>query len=327
MWAWFSQFAQTERSTEAVDEGGWTEPTIYRVSPQEPKKPRRADIVLVHGLGGHHISTWQYNRTTYWPSWLQETIPEIRVLVASYPAPWQPFSEAPLFDNLSRGVLTALDNANVGTVPTVFICHSLGGLVVKRVLEIDADERIGGVWKQTRGIIFLSTPHGGAAIANFAEVFGNRLLDYLRDEKGEGILEEFQRRFAAKLQSRQDDTAIHVFNFYEEKNVKRIRVVDPETARRGFDFVSSAPVPANHIWMVKFHRRDNHTYIKLRRMIESWIRDETQSVLADDQVVMTVSEPEPLISSIPRTQLWNVFLIVVGALSITGVLILLGIFA
>jgi hypothetical protein len=68
----------------------------------------------------------------------------VRVLTVSYHAPLT-VSEGPLFDNLSRGVLTALDNANVGSAPIIFICHSLGGLIVKRVLEIVLDEHIGQI--------------------------------------------------------------------------------------------------------------------------------------------------------------------------------------
>jgi pimeloyl-ACP methyl ester carboxylesterase len=264
-------------------EGNFSEPEVFRVSPKEPCQLRRFDIVLVHGFNGHYLETWQSNLGTFWPAWLLESIPNCRVLVVSYHAPLG-VSEGPLFENISRGVLTALDNANVGSAPIVFICHSLGGLIVKRVLEIVADEKLGNIRDVTRAVVFFSTPHGGSNLANFASVFGeNRLLKHLRDGVGEGPLDEFQQRFSAKIKSSVESGALHIFNFYEEKRVGRIRVVNPETARRGFEHLSSYPVPANHIWMVKFPRRQNQTYRKLCRMINEWTEADTQLFAVDDQ--------------------------------------------
>jgi hypothetical protein len=167
-----------------------------------------------------------------------------------------------------------------------------------------------------RDILFLNT-HGGAGLANFASVLGhNRLLKYLRDEIGEGPLEEFQRRFSAKVKPRMDAGDLHVFNFYEEKPYKKFRVVNSESARRGFDFLSSHPVPANHVWMVKFTRPQNAIYVKLCRMMNTWLVDDIQSIAADDQGIDSVLQGD-LPKNLSPELLRNLLLVLLGAGLIT----------
>jgi hypothetical protein len=313
------------------DQGGWAEPLVLRVSPVDPNKPRRADLVLVHGFGGDRIATWRFESKThscFWPGWLQEELHNVRVLTAGYPTPWLP--EAPRFENLALAVHTALENADVGAVPVVFVCHSLGGLLIKRVLEIDADERAstegksGAIWMNTRGVAFFSTPHGGSALGNLGQHFGNRLLEYLANDCGEGIVDELQRRFSAKLKAH-GDPQIRTYNFYETKKIHRMWVVEPESARAGFPAVESAPVFADHIWMVKFNNRQNNTYIRLRRLIEEWIEGDKTEIVADDRSLDCVRERPRILPRIPRVIWWNSLLVAAGALGLAIVLIAIGI--
>ncbi len=54
----------------------------------------------------------------------------------------------------------------------IFICHSLGGLIVQRALTLPVDAAVGEdrrlLQESTGGIIFLGTPHGGSNLANVA---------------------------------------------------------------------------------------------------------------------------------------------------------------
>ena len=50
--------------------------------------------------------------------------------------------------------------AGVGERPTVFVCYSMGGLVLKKILEIYPK-----VGQSTKGVVFLATPHHGSPTA------------------------------------------------------------------------------------------------------------------------------------------------------------------
>src|SRR5262249_54088720 len=70
---------------------------------------------------------------------------------------------------LCRGLLDGKDR--LGDRPIVFIAHSLGGLMVKAMLEREwvtrGDES--RILRQTRAVTFLGTPHSGSALADVAE--------------------------------------------------------------------------------------------------------------------------------------------------------------
>jgi hypothetical protein len=93
----------------------------------------RGRIIFAHGLGGHHHATWQIEPKsieTFWPSWLAEEL-QVEVRALEYdasPSGWHG-STMPLFDR-AKNVLTEFEARELTGAPIVFICHSLGGLLV-----------------------------------------------------------------------------------------------------------------------------------------------------------------------------------------------------
>jgi hypothetical protein len=70
-------------------------------------------------------------------------------------------------------VLAELASRELDRLPLVFVCHSLGRLVVKQVLRIAFDQRatVGtSIFDTTRGVAFLGTPNMGAHLSNWADV-------------------------------------------------------------------------------------------------------------------------------------------------------------
>lgn len=59
--------------------------------------------------------------------------------------------------------------------PIIFICHSMGGIVVKKALKITTVDhlRYAPIFKATCAILFLATPHSGSAAANLGTVIAN----------------------------------------------------------------------------------------------------------------------------------------------------------
>ena len=69
----------------------------------------------------------------------------------------------------SEDMLKKLQAAGVGQRPTVFVGHSMGGLIIKKMLvnaQNSDDEERKKFAENTKGIVFYSTPHKGSEIAN-----------------------------------------------------------------------------------------------------------------------------------------------------------------
>ena len=144
----------------------------------------RGSVIFVHGLAGHPFKTFQNDPSepeSLWPIWIGEDVQGIDVLSFSYPAPRFEFSDQAL-DLLStaRSLKLCLENElKGGTEPIVFICHSLGGLVVKRLLRLlneqnDHSVEARDLLARVKAVVFLATPHLGSHVASLADWF--RLL-------------------------------------------------------------------------------------------------------------------------------------------------------
>lgn len=114
----------------------------------EPGSPPSIDIVFVHGLGGTSRQTWSRNKNPdlFWPhKWLpiEPEIQTARILSFGYNANFSatgPPSLASISDfakDLLYGMKFGKDDAmkelGIGKRPVIFVVHSMGGLVVKKV--------------------------------------------------------------------------------------------------------------------------------------------------------------------------------------------------
>ena len=82
--------------------------------------------------------------------------------------PTQSFEHQSL-EERSEDMLNKLQAAGVGQRPTVFVGHSMGGLIIKKMLvnaQNSDDEERKKFAENTKGVVFYSTPHKGSEIAN-----------------------------------------------------------------------------------------------------------------------------------------------------------------
>lgn len=70
----------------------------------------------------------------------------------------------------ARDLLSDLQRAGVGSRPVIFVGHSMGGLIIKQML-VQAGAGELELARNTRGVLFYSTPHRGTQIANMNSVF------------------------------------------------------------------------------------------------------------------------------------------------------------
>jgi hypothetical protein len=105
-----------------------------------PVEEARGAVIFVPGLGGDPNATWRSDGDeTFWPSWLVKDISKLEVFTLAYDASsstW--FGYAMGLPDRAASVLATLVANRLDAKPLVFVCHSLGGLVIKQLLRIAA---------------------------------------------------------------------------------------------------------------------------------------------------------------------------------------------
>lgn len=153
----------------------------------------KVDIVLVHGLNGDPRATWTNALNgVFWPidllpHALGDKTPA-NILVYGYNADVCSSSFScggggSPSDNFihqhAQTLVTSLTQFRIGEGtarnPIIWICHSLGGILVKRALLYSNDLRgaphqrvYRSIYASTFGLVFLGTPHAGADAASWA---------------------------------------------------------------------------------------------------------------------------------------------------------------
>lgn len=235
---------------------------------------RKIDVVFVHGLDGNARSTWQSNDKTdgFWPAWLGKDYPDIGVWSLDYDAKslvWKGHA-MPLVDR-AKNVLDYLELHGFGQRPIGFVCHSLGGLVVKQALR-HAKEFGNKNWKpiveQTRFIEFLATPHSGADIANWIKHLSTLLrpTDVIDDLQAHNpTLRDLNDWFRDNYEALGITTAVYC----EELETKGIMVVNKTTANPCIPGVHPISLDVDHITICKPESDAGAVYLRLKQLIDT----------------------------------------------------------
>jgi len=154
---------------------------LYRITatpvPSSSPAPR-FNIVFVHGVDGHWRWTWtaKGNKES-WLEWTASDFPDAAIWSVHYHAATLHWNGTTMrLGNRSRNLLSLLDADDIFSLPTCFVVHSFGGLVVKQLWRDVHDDRRSDVKRSIKGIVFLATPHLGSTIANFTQLIFLRAL-------------------------------------------------------------------------------------------------------------------------------------------------------
>ncbi|KAK4216305.1 hypothetical protein QBC37DRAFT_456012 [Rhypophila decipiens] len=205
------------------------------------------DIVFVHGLRGHREKTWTSKSGVFWPrDLLPNDLPGARVMSWGYDATIVQFfssesaSQASLFAH-SKSLLEDISakRRKDRKRPILWVCHSLGGLVVKAALiaanGYGKNERfpeLGAVYEATIGVLFMGTPHRGSSreedlgqVAKLAATItmhdvNSQLLRTLAPDSH--ILEEQRDAFTTISKD------LDVVCFWEELKTRPVGLIVPE---------------------------------------------------------------------------------------------------
>lgn len=119
-------------------------------------------IILVHGLGGTKDSTWGQ-----FPNLLErDSDVDFDVLLLGYESPslWKVWKRAPSIVNIAAGLLTDIKaRCDIENDEIILVGHSLGGVIVKKVLLLLANKHIS---HKIVKVCFFDVPHDGSGFAN-----------------------------------------------------------------------------------------------------------------------------------------------------------------
>lgn len=246
---------------------------------------RRGDIIFVHGLAGHSWSTWhpQDNKVrqdaNFWLSWLGEDLQhngiDVGVWTFGYEAARFQFSGSAMarFDQASN-LLEYLEVNDIGERPLIFVTHSMGGLLVKETIRTAQNFNKQAIIKQTKGIVFLSTPHTGSHLAKLIDNIGVLARPTVNVEELKAHAPEL-RSLNEWYRQNVDDLAIDTKVFYETKPTGGILVVDEDSANPGIKDVKPVAVPFDHNSITK-PQKNNLVYLSVRKFVEQLLPSQLQ---------------------------------------------------
>ncbi|WNM60481.1 hypothetical protein [Candidatus Nitrospira neomarina] len=235
---------------------------------------RCADVVFVHGLDGDARTTWHPKESPdkFWPAWLGEDFPAIGIWSLWYAvssSAWKG-TTMPLIDRATN-TLDLFELDDIGHRPVAFICHSLGGLLVKQALRLAAESR-NPAWRAIAEhvglIVFLSTPHSGADMASWIQYLGKLLRTTVTVEELEAHhprLRELNDWYRDNVES----LGIETFVYCEKLPTAGILVVNETTANPGIAGVRPIPVDEDHVSICKPSSREAQIYRRVKRLIET----------------------------------------------------------
>ena len=225
---------------------------------------------------GDAYATWRRNSTpdaqldlTFWPVWLSADVPGLQLFTISYDAPasnWLGTSMA-LQDRAVNVLELLFAEKSFRKHPTYFICHSLGGLLLKQILlslkeqeerSVEARDLLANIKK----IVFIATPHTGSRKAT---VLGQ--LSFLAWPTAiarslvanDPALRQINVSYRGLADDRRELLSHRIF--YETQATFAGGIVDEASSDPGLH-ATPIPIDANHITIAK--PADNSTLLYTR---------------------------------------------------------------
>ena len=148
---------------------------------------KTVDVVAVHGILGDAFETWKHENGKSWlKGFLEKDLPSARIMTFGYDSAVAFSKGVGTIEDNARYLLNQLsaERAASGSQgsdgrPIVFICHSLGGIIVKKAMvlahERSSEVDFKDILDNTKAMTFLSVPHRGSDAAWWGDIGANIL--------------------------------------------------------------------------------------------------------------------------------------------------------
>ena len=237
---------------------------------------RRGDIVFIHGLDGDRWNTWgDQNAQFYWPKWLSEQNPDVGVWTVGYDASSSDWTGNPMgIGDRSESILRQMRNQGIGKRPILLICHSLGGIIAKRMIvdsAIRSDEVNVEFINQIKGVAFLATPHSGSDAGTLAKIVKAYRPSELvpRLDKDDDTLRNLNISYRSIVPKRNIGT-LPLAEKYDVPVVGRVVTESSADPGMGGD-IKAIPVNETHLSICKPKSADNDVVAEVSRFIDKFL--------------------------------------------------------
>lgn len=231
------------------------------------------DIVAVHGLMGDPFETWTKDGKLWLRDFVPEQLPDARIFTFGYNSSVAFSSSVSGIDDFARDLLLRLELERSAASedrppPIVFVCHSLGGIVVKKALIIAHEEspnHYEDILENVKGIAFLGVPHRGASIARLGDFFAKVLKAATLGKTTNSSLTSDLRQSSKTLKDISAQ-AVHrlnhlqVLSFFEREKTWGELIVDEDSGRLQIPKERAIPVEADHRNICRFSSSMNQNY-------------------------------------------------------------------
>ncbi|KAI5926246.1 hypothetical protein F4810DRAFT_586605 [Camillea tinctor] len=256
---------------------------------QEVHNPKDAvvDIIAIHGLNpldkqDHAEATW----TSRDKLWLRDFLPlrfrRARIFIYSYNSNVAFQTGTAGVREQAEQVLNQVHTARSSQPdrPLMFICHSLGGIIIKRALvHAKTDSSYRKIWESTFGLVFFGTPHRGGNHAGIGGV-ASSILRSLSGNPGNTFMEALQPG-SLFLNSISDDfrqllEGFQILSFYETRPLGRLGIIVPkESATLGLagSREKQLPLDSDHRGICKFDDEQDANYLTVETNIVQMINN------------------------------------------------------
>ncbi|KAI0389259.1 hypothetical protein F5Y17DRAFT_134866 [Xylariaceae sp. FL0594] len=262
----------------------------------------KVDVILVHGLNGEPQKTWTAKNGVFWPTDLLPTsLRDVRANVLVYGYNADVYSKrhgSNPSDNFiymhAQNLVTSLTHYRKDEMtfhnPIIWVCHSLGGIVVKRALLYSNDLRTSqhedyrSIYVSTYAIAFLGTPHTGSDIATWGTVL-QAMSDAVVPRsffQSESVLLKTLKKDNETLQN----INLHFLDIYQRFKIlmahenhktdlkgTKMLIVDAQSAGPQLPGVTYYAIEATHSGMCKFDSKNAPGYRTISTAIREWVRD------------------------------------------------------
>lgn len=233
-----------------------------------------ADIVFLHGLGDAFKTCWQDSsgsKGDIWPIWLAEKFPGVAIWGLDYPtSKYTSFLNTPDLSmfTIAAGLSALLQAKKLGSRPIVFVCHSLGGIILKAILrhcESSTVSQKHAIFKNCKGIVFIASPHTGSSLASILSLIpGLASRQTTELTRANAVLMELYTWYQGKIPAANIGTCA----LYETMETKGALVVDAGSANPGVPNCDPVPIDANHINICKFNNKEQLGYLTIANFLE-----------------------------------------------------------
>lgn len=271
-------------------------------------------IVFVHGLNGDPGTTWTGASNFYWPQELGKELEYMGIFSVDYNAAasnWQGGKAMPLPD-LAENIIAYLQTKQIGTLPIVFICHSLGGLVVKQILRNCSTRKDSAkeIFNHTKGIAFIATPHSGSLAGSVVKYLSHsfmrpspllKTLDWNNPNLRE-LNTWFRETFSGSVAA-----------YYEKLPVMGLCViVDANSSDPGMNSIHPVPIEADHMSICKPNSTDDliysHTKLFIKNIFELKKKWDNEIATYKNELFKEIDE-RPVGIAPPFLHLWKDFIV------------------